>query len=378
MSCAKVKNSLLFLTQTLHDLKSNVKFLLEESFKQTNTTLFIYIHPLITNNNNQIENQVKRWKNANQLIIEDRNQLRTLVNQFYQNSNRLDPNINVICLLHNIHQTNKPKNNFKLSYDLVLTDTHEVNFGLEQFLKLNLPNVNAPTKTPFHIIDCPIHQDNDLSMPIPKITSEYDLISQDKSYANSIVGGTFDRLHIGHKMLLTECVLLTENRLLIGVADGDLLKNKKLGELIEDLDLRCLKLKEFLQVTAPTLDVITPPIQDPYGPSITEKDYQVREFIIVLTLKIDMYSYLSKKCLIVSQETILGGKKVNEKRAERNLPILDIHVIGLIKEDEFILKENSGDEEKVSSSNQRRHLLGTLLKSPKVTSFKLDALKFFR
>jgi hypothetical protein len=61
-----------------------------------------------------------------------------------------------------------------------------------------------------------------------------------------------------------------------------------------------------------------------------------------------------------------GGLKVNEKRLENNLPRLDIHVIGLVKEDEHVLHENAGDEDKVSSSNIRRHLLGTLLRPPYV------------
>ena len=47
------------------------------------------------------------------------------------------------------------------------------------------------------------------------------------------------------------------------------------------------------------------------------------------------------------------------------MPTLDIHVISVIK-DETALLENNGDEDKVSSSNQRRRLLGTLLKPPKI------------
>ena len=47
------------------------------------------------------------------------------------------------------------------------------------------------------------------------------------------------------------------------------------------------------------------------------------------------------------------------------MPILDIHVISLVK-DELAILEKDGDEDKVSSSNQRRHLLGTLLKAPQI------------
>lgn len=58
---------------------------------------------------------------------------------------------------------------------------------------------------------------------------------------------------------------------------------------------------------------------------------------------------------------------VNEKRLENKLPELEIHVVELIKDS----NTDDGDEDKVSSSNSRRHLLGTLLKQPYVmkTSF---------
>jgi phosphopantetheine adenylyltransferase/dephospho-CoA kinase len=72
------------------------------------------------------------------------------------------------------------------------------------------------------------------------------------------------------------------------------------------------------------------------------------------------------KCLIVSEETQKGGFKINEKRAENQLPLLDIHIVDLVKDDEAVLQQNQGDEDKVSSSNERRRLLGTLLKPPYV------------
>ena len=74
-------------------------------------------------------------------------------------------------------------------------------------------------------------------------------------------------------------------------------------------------------------------------------------------------SNLFIKCLIVSQETFKTGKMVNEKRLENKLPELEIHVVELVKDNDIA----DGDEDKVSSSNFRRHLLGTLLKKPYVS-----------
>lgn len=257
----KVTTSLLLLTQTLHDLKYNARHLIEESFKLTHSNLFIYINPLLG-----IRNQ--------SLIIQDKFNLRALVNQFYQSSYRIDPNVNVVCLLHNIHNHGKHQLQANsLNYDLILSDFNNQS-ELSKFVSVNLPSQLGDA--PFHFIECP--KSHPVESPASNI-DEYDQIAKNKTYRNSIIGGTFDRLHIGHKMLLSECVLLTENRLLIGVADGPLLAKKKLGELIEDLDERSAKLKQFLHLVSPSLDVITTPIHDPFGPSITEADYQVKLYL---------------------------------------------------------------------------------------------------
>lgn len=52
---------------------------------------------------------------------------------------------------------------------------------------------------------------------------------------------------------------------------------------------------------------------------------------------------------------------VNTKRVENNLPVLDIHVVELMSEDREKTIDD-GDEDKISSSNERRRLLGTLLR----------------
>lgn len=47
-----------------------------------------------------------------------------------------------------------------------------------------------------------------------------------KMYENVVVGGTFDRLHTGHKILLSEAVLRCTRKLTIGVTDTSMLKCK--------------------------------------------------------------------------------------------------------------------------------------------------------
>lgn len=52
------------------------------------------------------------------------------------------------------------------------------------------------------------------------------------TYPGVVVGGTFDRIHNGHKLLIGVAALLAERKLTVGVADGPLLNGKLLEELI--------------------------------------------------------------------------------------------------------------------------------------------------
>lgn len=258
----KCKNSLLFLTQTLSDLKLNLKYLLEESFKKTNENLFIYINPILNSNNLQIT-----------YLHNERYQLKLIVNQFYQNSFKLNPNINVTCLLSNIHNYKLSRHQF--NYDLILTDLLlNDHTKLTQFISTNIINNANLQQIPVYTIDCRNNLNkNEQLKQIPD--EQTDLIFKNKTYDNSIMGGTFDRIHNGHKIMLSEAVLLTRNRLLIGITSESMLKRKKLAELIQPYDTRCGLVKKFLKDVAPSLEVLTPLLNDPFGPSITEPDYQV-------------------------------------------------------------------------------------------------------
>ena len=68
--------------------------------------------------------------------------------------------------------------------------------------------------------------------------------------------------------------------------------------------------------------------------------------------------------IVVSEETLNGGNKVNQLRKEKNLSTLDIYPISLIDD----TQATSGEESKISSSSLRKRLLGSHLKPPKVMS----------
>lgn len=161
-----------------------------------------------------------------------------------------------------------------------------------------------------------------------------------KTYDTVVLGGTFDRIHVGHKIFLTAAVLRACKRLVVGVTDENMLKTKRLPELILPVEQRIEDLKKFLSEIDSTLEYDVVPISDPFGPTQTDPN-------------MDM--------IVVSAETLRGGHKVNELRAAKGLKQLDIFCIEMVED----FSDDGVKELKVSSSNTRIDLLGTRIK-PKV------------
>lgn len=162
----------------------------------------------------------------------------------------------------------------------------------------------------------------------------------DRIYKTVVLGGTFDRIHLGHKILLSEAALRATERLVIGVTDESMISSKKLYELILPVNQRIKEVKDFLSEIDPTLKYDIVPISDPFGPTKSDPD-------------MDM--------IIVSKETERGGLKVNELRKQNGLPELEIFCIEVVESDEC---KDEIKECKVSSSNKRIDMLGTRLRAP--------------
>ncbi|KAJ0966517.1 hypothetical protein J5N97_023434 [Dioscorea zingiberensis] len=146
-----------------------------------------------------------------------------------------------------------------------------------------------------------------------------------ESYLAVVLGGTFDRLHDGHRRLLKKSASLARERVVVGVCTGPMLAKKELADLIEPVEKRMKAVEDYLKSVKPGLIVQVEPITDPFGPSIVDD-------------KLD--------AIIVSKETFSGGISVNEKRAEKGLPELKIEVVDLLSGGE--------SDEKLSSSALRR------------------------
>ncbi|TKA52070.1 hypothetical protein B0A53_04730 [Rhodotorula sp. CCFEE 5036] len=125
------------------------------------------------------------------------------------------------------------------------------------------------------------------------------------------LGGTFDHLHSGHKILLTMAASITSRKLIVGVTDDALLKTKKFREWLEPLPFRIRNVENFIALIRPEIECACVPLQDVYGPTATDPEIEA---------------------LVVSDETRAGGQAINTLRASRSLSILRIFCIALVAE----------------------------------------------
>lgn len=117
-----------------------------------------------------------------------------------------------------------------------------------------------------------------------------------RGYNDVVLGGTFDNIHNGHRLLLTQSALIARRRILIGVSSGPLLEAKILPELIKPVTNRIRDIQCFLSDIKPWIKHEVVPIMDVYGPTTSDSELE---------------------CVVVSPETIRGATKINTERERR-------------------------------------------------------------
>ncbi|KAI6203281.1 hypothetical protein M3Y94_00538000 [Aphelenchoides besseyi] len=171
-----------------------------------------------------------------------------------------------------------------------------------------------------------------------------------KKYDYVVLGGTFDNIHCGHKLLLSTAILLANKYIVCGVTDKEMNQKKKLWELIQPVEKRLEDVRDFVSDISSGVELRAEAITDPFGPSIIDPQLQ---------------------CIVVSKETVKGGEAVNKKRNERNLSTLEIVEIPLLEGHDTLLEET-----KVSSSAIRRSLLGRHLRKPQTPDYDYAREKY--
>ena len=121
------------------------------------------------------------------------------------------------------------------------------------------------------------------------------------------MGGTFDVIHAGHIALLNKSFSISSN-VIIGLS-SDQLAVKRGKNLANDYSKRLSSLKDLIEKNFPNSSYEISKLENDFGPAVIEG---------------------SVRALIVSEETSSKGVKLNELRAERNLPPVEIVVVPMV------------------------------------------------
>ena len=124
----------------------------------------------------------------------------------------------------------------------------------------------------------------------------------DKRYRKVAVGGTFDKFHQGHRMLLEKAFQVAE-QVLIGVTSDEFGGQK--GE-IEPCNVRMANLNALLEGHS---NYILARLEEHYGPTVEDE---------------------SIEAIVVSPETEPTAREINKIRQGRGMKPLDIITIGMV------------------------------------------------
>jgi len=146
-----------------------------------------------------------------------------------------------------------------------------------------------------------------------------------KKYEKVAVGGTFDRLHKGHEAMLNLAFESGET-IVVGITSDIFVIEKVWSDLIQPFETRKTKLEEWLDRSGYGKSEIVV-LDDMYGTTLSDDTIDA---------------------LVVSQETKVGGEKVNTEREKNDMTPLPLLV------SEMVFDEKN---EVLSSSNIRKGLV---------------------
>ena len=129
-----------------------------------------------------------------------------------------------------------------------------------------------------------------------------------KKFRKVAVGGTFDELHKGHRILLLKAFEIGE-RVLVGLCSDEFVKKLGKPHVTAPYKERFTELKTFLMSVDGSEAAEIIPLFDAYGPTVTDACIQA---------------------LVVSRETEDNADRINEKRLMKGLKPLRIVAINMV------------------------------------------------
>lgn len=124
-------------------------------------------------------------------------------------------------------------------------------------------------------------------------------------FEKAVVGGTFDRFHIGHRRIL-KTAFETAGSVVIGLT-SDEFANRFRSFMAMPYETRKKAVEEYAKKLGKPYEIVR--IDDSYG-------------IATIDPKLD--------CIVVSEETLLRAEEINAIRFKKNIPKLNMVVIPII------------------------------------------------
>ena len=157
-------------------------------------------------------------------------------------------------------------------------------------------------------------QQQQISLPLlPPLPTSSSSSTEEKRYQNVCLGGTYDRLHSGHKLMLAIAAAAVEENngtVTVGLTDTSMLHSKKLLDHIQPYETRAEEVRRFLMDDCGVEKVDLSRLIDPFGPSPHTEGIDA---------------------IVVSPETAKAAPQINHKRVnEFHLPVLDVILIGYV------------------------------------------------
>jgi pantetheine-phosphate adenylyltransferase len=134
-----------------------------------------------------------------------------------------------------------------------------------------------------------------------------------KKFNKVAVGGTFDELHKGHKILLLKAFEIGE-KILIGLCSDKFVEQMKKPHITAKFDERYEELLKFLKSNKYEDKSQIVILNDPFGKTTTDKTIEA---------------------LVVSEETKKIALLINTKRAEVGFPLLKIITVNMVPAENY-------------------------------------------
>merc|ERR1711977_479096 len=149
------------------------------------------------------------------------------------------------------------------------------------------------------------------------------------------VGGTFDRLHAGHRLLLAVTVATCKQTIYLGITSEALLSKKRNRELLESFESRREHVVEFIRSMNPSLQVASGELGEQKPLAVTSEGMEG---------------------IVVSRETVAGATWINDERKTlgyKPLSVVAVNLVGAISQMANAKKLSSSDLREMDARNKK-------------------------